>query len=282
LWGHLKLVGEYTMKFGPKTYIHYPFTALMHDYDLPDIFYLDLWPFARPVAVCTTPDAAAISTSRSLWLAPVDAINYFRNSVGVRFIAAANGQLWKDLHAWLAPGLTPAALRTHHSQIVHEALAVFDSFATAASGTRPVSILPMVDKLPFGMIGHYLFGRSMGEDAYKATRGLLDSIHASQTEPNPLFKWQLTRKRNQWRKRIGLLLQQMVQSRLSELKAMQSVPVPTNATPILDRLLVGRVKSGQSLDNDTMELILDKYVSREVQWRHKTTDETWAVPGESL
>ncbi|AEO60420.1 hypothetical protein MYCTH_2112496 [Thermothelomyces thermophilus ATCC 42464] len=52
IWGHLKLIGEYG-KMVTGDYIQGPWTEMKQDFNLPDIFHLDMWPARPEFIVCS-------------------------------------------------------------------------------------------------------------------------------------------------------------------------------------------------------------------------------------
>lgn len=44
LWGHLKLFGEIAALYPPNVHPQVVFTYMKQKYDLPEVFYVDLWP----------------------------------------------------------------------------------------------------------------------------------------------------------------------------------------------------------------------------------------------
>src|SRR5690348_2890236 len=61
-WGHAKLVGEYASKI-PGDYIQATWAQIIYDFKLPEVSYLDMWPFGPEFILCSGPDSAALGTT---------------------------------------------------------------------------------------------------------------------------------------------------------------------------------------------------------------------------
>ncbi|KAB5513517.1 cytochrome P450 [Coniochaeta sp. 2T2.1] len=124
LLGHLKIIGEYMQRLPPGSHVQAAITQIQQDYNLPDIFYLDLWPFGPRFVVCSGADAAAITTTVSTFPQSKLVFDVLGPTIGTTFIEVTNGSLWKDLHRVFAPSLTPLSVKGYHDGIVDEAAAL--------------------------------------------------------------------------------------------------------------------------------------------------------------
>ncbi|KAJ9632028.1 hypothetical protein H2203_000429 [Taxawa tesnikishii (nom. ined.)] len=67
IWGHLKIMGDLTKLVPADAHPQHMFTLLQRRYNLPGLFYLDLWPFARSMVIVTdAPVAYQITQKRVL------------------------------------------------------------------------------------------------------------------------------------------------------------------------------------------------------------------------
>ena len=161
-WGHLKLMDEYMQKLRPDAYIHAALTQMKLDYDLPDVFYLDLWPLGPRMLICTTPDACAISTTINVFEIPSLVARTFEGNIGSSFIEATNGAVWKHLHQMLAPGLTPSAVNRYSHSIVKQAVVLHHRLRAMAGSSRVVDLHSELGEYPFQVIAVVLFGETLG------------------------------------------------------------------------------------------------------------------------
>ncbi|KAK1835014.1 putative sterigmatocystin biosynthesis P450 monooxygenase stcS [Podospora conica] len=260
LWGHLKLFGTYISKFPADTYIHGAFTQIKQDHDLPDLFYLDLWPFGPRFVVCSGPDAAAVPTTVTPFPQSTAVTNFFAAArIGARFIEATNGAVWKELHLMLAPGLTPAAVRTYHGVLADEARGLQEHIRAVAEregGTADLSA--ELGRLPFGVITRIFFGGKMDDEAIRANFKDAAALAGRMVSENkPWLKWQVSQGVKRNLAAIDEVLVARIRSRYEVLQGEKVLPTRATATNFLDRMLVGQVQSGRGLDERLMAMVLD-------------------------
>ncbi|KFA70389.1 hypothetical protein S40285_07806 [Stachybotrys chlorohalonatus IBT 40285] len=260
LWGHLPMIGAYTQKMPPGGYIQSVVTQLKQDHALPDIFYLDLWPFGPPMMMLTSPDAAAIPTTLNGYGMPGLVTRFFEENVGGTFIEAANGQLWKDLLQQIAPALTPTASKAFHHSIVDDAKELHDRFAQLAESDQPVDMTFELGRFPFHVLGTVFFGERLSKQAYDYSTRMVKLMQIKGIPGslvNPL-------KKLRWRKDMDTCLggldneiEALIHARYAALQEQKSESAKMKATTILDRMLLARLKNGTSLDSTQMQILLE-------------------------
>jgi len=77
LLGHLKYASDITKALPESTAINTAL-ALLHDKYPNGLFYLDMWPFSKPLLLITSPLAAAQMQKYSSWVKPEDVNDAFR------------------------------------------------------------------------------------------------------------------------------------------------------------------------------------------------------------
>uniref|UniRef100_A0A8H7MYI4 Cytochrome P450 n=1 Tax=Bionectria ochroleuca TaxID=29856 RepID=A0A8H7MYI4_BIOOC len=216
-------MGFYTRKLPPAAYLHFAINSQMkQDFGLPDIFYLDLWPFGPCLLLLTSPDAAAIPTTANNFPMPDVVTNSFDGNVGTTFIEATNGPLWKYLMHQLAPGLNSTAVKTFSNSIIDYARALYDRLEQCAEIAQPVEIQ-----------------------------------HDAGALINPLTNWRWKQEMNECLWRLEGEIQARVNARHAELQEQQDKAANTRAPTLLDRMLLPRVQSQLPLDSSHMKLILE-------------------------
>uniref|UniRef100_A0A8H7N168 Cytochrome P450 n=1 Tax=Bionectria ochroleuca TaxID=29856 RepID=A0A8H7N168_BIOOC len=215
-------MGFYTRKLPPAAYLHFAITQMKQDFGLPDIFYLDLWPFGPCLLLLTSPDAAAIPTTANNFPMPDVVTNSFDGNVGTTFIEATNGPLWKYLMHQLAPGLNSTAVKTFSNSIIDYARALYDRLEQCAEIAQPVEIQ-----------------------------------HDAGALINPLTNWRWKQEMNECLWRLEGEIQARVNARHAELQEQQDKAANTRAPTLLDRMLLPRVQSQLPLDSSHMKLILE-------------------------
>lgn len=260
VWGHLRLMGEYAKKFPPGAYLHNTLTQMKLDHNLPDMFYLDLWPAGPCLLVCTSPDACAIPTTKTAFDQPELVRRFFEGNAGTGFIEATNGSLWKRLHKMLAPGLTPGAVREHTEAIINHATNLHSRLRDLAEAGETVDIRLELGRYPFDVISTVLFGEVLGLGVYEDARKAVETQGAINGSLNPLAKWRLRRELNQCFRRIEAVIEPRILVRFTQLQ-QQKVAVGNTNSDLLDRMLLAQAESGRGLDQSLARLILDKYVT---------------------
>lgn len=97
-WGHLKLLGE-TFKLLPND-CHYQaaVTTIARKYNMPEVFYLDLWPAAAGQVVVTNPDVALHMTAIRNHPKHEAEKHFIDPLIGAGNIVTTDGARWKYLH----------------------------------------------------------------------------------------------------------------------------------------------------------------------------------------
>ncbi len=257
-WGHLKLMGEYLQKVRPGTYTHTALTQMKLDHNLPDVFYLDLWPVGPRMLVCTTPDACAISTTTSAFEMPGLVANFFEGNIGTGFIEGTNGSVWKHLHQMLAPGLTPGAVKGYSNSIVNEAAALHERLRAIAKSAQVVDMRKELGNFPFQVIAAVLFGEKLSAEIYEDATTTVNMQAAINAAISPITKRRLRKEMGHCWKRIEAAVEAKTRARFAELQKQKVLPNKTNATNLLDRMLLSQIQAGRPLEGELLKLIQDK------------------------
>ncbi|KAL2161055.1 hypothetical protein VTH06DRAFT_8768 [Thermothelomyces fergusii] len=275
IWGHLKLIGEYVKKVSGD-YIQAPLTEMKQDLNLPDIFYLDMWPAGPEFIVCSSPDAAAIPTTVSAFAQSSLVTGVFAPTVGTTFIEATNGPLWKELHHMLAPGLTPGAVKTYHQLIVDEAEALHRRFRRLAGSGDVVNVSLELGRYPFSVIWQVIFGEKpdAGSGFYEAAKRLNDIGGPTRRVVNPIQIWQERREKAAIVRKFDREIENKTRARFEELKRQKVLPTRTTASCLLDRMLLDQVQAGLPLDDRLMRLVRENVKGFIIAGYGTTTDTT--------
>lgn len=97
LLGHLGAMGAISQRFPPNCHPQLLYTEMTREYDLPSVFYIDLWPVADPM-VCLTEveDMNYVQVLKPL-NQHQSADDFLGAIVGHNVVATANGAVWKGL-----------------------------------------------------------------------------------------------------------------------------------------------------------------------------------------
>lgn len=249
-------------KVAPSNYLHQVLAQIKEDHDLPDIWYLDLWPFGPEMIICSDGEAAALATTVSAYPQSHVVVDFFTRAVGKYFLEAANHTMWKEIHHMLAPGFTPNAVRSYHSLIVDQTALFHRRLCEFADGDT-FDLLYELGKCPFEVVWHIFFGTSHntqinGSPIYQDISRLNDLAAITMMSKNPFEKWRAARDRSVIMKRIGVVIEEHIASRFAVLKATKTLPTRTSAASLLDRMLLPHLQNGQPLDDRLINMIKDK------------------------
>ena len=95
---------------------------LQKEYDLPNLFYLDLWPFADPMCVVVDPELAAQVTQQPSLPKHHTLGDFLTPLLGADNIISADGDAWKQLRALFNPAFSLNHLVTLVPSIVDHTL----------------------------------------------------------------------------------------------------------------------------------------------------------------
>jgi cytochrome P450 len=263
LWGHIKIFGKYVTKLPPGGYIQTVVTQIKQDYDLPDIWYLDLWPVAVSFIMMTGPDAAAIPSTLNNFDQADEARKFFVEAhLGSTFIEVTNGSLWKELHSMLAPGLTPAMVKSYHDSMVEDAKGLHGRLRDSAKQVSAVDIQRVFSRYPFDVASTVFFGEKATETAWRVTQELAELAYVSSSNrrfmmnPFGLRKWRKSMKDTM--APFEQEIRDRTSARHAALRSFKGPPLKSSAMCVLDRMLLSQSHRDEPVSERLMELILDK------------------------
>ncbi|KAL7926879.1 cytochrome P450 [Trichoderma austrokoningii] len=256
LWGHLKLVGKYVQKMPRGIHMQSVFSEIKSDYDLPDVFYIDLWPLGPQFVFCVSPEACAIPTTENTFDMHDEVTKFLKGSVGASFIEATNGALWKHLHQTLAPGLTPSIIRGNHGGIIAQAAALRRRFSDIAESGEVTDIRSELGNYPFQVMVKILLSETLSVRIYDDVRRAIDIQADINAANNPLAKWRHGRKARQLWTRVEAAIEPRIRARFTALQ-QKIAPTKNDVTCLLDRMMLSEVQSGRPLGDSFLRIMLD-------------------------
>lgn len=234
-------------------------TELRADYNLPDVFYIDLWPLGPQFIFCNSPEACAIPTTENTFDMHPEVGNFLKASVGASFIEGTNGPLWKHLHQTLAPGLTPSIIRGNHGSIIEQAATLRRRFSDIAKSGKVTDIRHELGYYPFQVMVKILLNETLSVQIYDDVKSAIDLQGEINAANNPFAKWRLGREAKRLWKRIEAAIEPKIRARFTALQQQDVAPTKSSVTCLLDRMMLSEVQSGQPLGNSIMRIMLDKY-----------------------
>jgi cytochrome P450 len=273
LWGHLKIFGEIVKSYPPNSHPQLYYTALVQRYNLPDIFYVDLWPVGPSQMFVVHRDAAS-HVENGRWYSVHSVVeHHLRPMLGRDVIAAANGSTWKMLHRMIAPAFAPSSVKKSMISIVAEETMRFHASLDCLAETgEAFSMEDTVAKLIFDVLGKLVFGFPM--NAQITGSEILTDIHdtikyATQARNawNPLVTIWAYLKKRQRMKRVDRYIRSKIAERYDVLKGEENLPNRKNASSVLDRFLIEKLeekadetpeKYRSGLDAEFLEIAANK------------------------
>lgn len=184
-------------------------THLAQKYDLPEMFYIDLWPAGPGFLVAASPEAAAeVAQIRSLGkhaviedvLAPL---------VGSDSIPSLNGPAWKSVHRLISPAFRPANVRTIVGRLArvisgfNEAM-VAEAARQELDGAAAVELEDVLSRFVFDANAEALLGPAAAAPAGRAAA--LDDIRIPMlVRADEERAWNPVRRATLWWRRTAAL-----------------------------------------------------------------------------
>jgi cytochrome P450 len=271
LMGHLKLMGETMALFPPKVHPMYVFTEWHRRYNLPDVFYVDLWPLGPVFMVLATKEAAAHAVQTRGYGKDVKLIGDALTPImGADPIVATNGAPWKAAHRMIAPAFKPSAVRGMLGHVAEEVGLFNKQLAKLAKQGEVFRFEDLVTKLVFCIVTQSIIGvRFDALTAEEPDPVMLDIFSPAKDSPaaeaswNPWEKFVLSRKAAAALARSGKWMRQLI---LERYRARKKDP-GHSAESLLDAILVDRVEqeeqgAAQSLEQDPehLDMLVNQWV----------------------
>ncbi|TDZ40133.1 putative sterigmatocystin biosynthesis P450 monooxygenase stcS [Colletotrichum trifolii] len=249
IWAHTTIWEETAAKLPPFTHPQHVYTYLAQKYNMPGIFYVDMWPFVESQVVITDPDAAQLVLTTNPYPIHPTIEKFLRPFTGPDSIAASNGERWKYNHRMVGSGFTPTYVKPMSGMIAVQVLIFHERLKGFAESGEPFNMEEEAAKTVFDVIGKVVFGFSL--EAQTTGSPLLEDLRAS---INPATTFISTR--NPWKKRkaekslqalrdrVRKTLADEMNERLRVLQDEKELPSRRQVKSVLDRIVLDRIQSG--------------------------------------
>ncbi len=148
-------------QYPPNVHPQLVFTYLKQRYDLPEVWYIDLWPFGPTFMALSSADAAAYAVQTRGYGKHTFVDGFMTNIVGKQSIVAINGPLWKNVQHMLLPAFKPSAVRGLLQPMAEETRTYRKVLEGAAEKGEPVKMELLLSDLSF-QVGTVLVGAVLG------------------------------------------------------------------------------------------------------------------------
>ena len=257
--------------FPPQTHYQNYFTEIAKRYDLPDVWYLDLWPLGPSFMVLATPELAMqVSVVKVYHIHRW--VEYFLDVLfGPKVIAGVNGATWKHLHHMLAPSFSPTAVKGQVDCIVEHVAVYHNKLRALADTGEQFSMQELTSKVIFDIVSSVVYGFSLlaqqrGSQFLEDFKTIFNLGPAYVETKNPFKKLLLWWKMRASRERSEKLIHQKIKERHAALFGEDKYLQEEKRAKlcVMDRMIVQQIeelgpKARDGLDPQFVKLIVPKY-----------------------
>ncbi|KAK4450502.1 cytochrome P450 [Podospora aff. communis PSN243] len=247
LWGHLKVFKDIIGVFPPNTHPQFFYTELAKRYNLPGIWYLDLWPFGPAQVIITSAEASFEVLSKRPYLMHRWVDYWFRIMLGPNVIAAINGPAWKKLHHMMGPSFSPVAVKAQVPVIARHAALFHENLCKVIKTGKPFSMVDITSRATSDIISDMVLGFSL--KAQQNGSPLLQDFKTIFTLTQPYMDtWNPIRKAMLWwkirgaKQRTDAYLHSVLDARYQLFRENSAIPSRKSARSVLDRMVIQRIE----------------------------------------
>ena len=260
-------MGEIAALCPPNCHPQIYYTEIARRYNLPGIFYIDLWPVGPPSVILSDPGLLEqVTVTKPLPIHPM-AEDFMSPIVGRGVIATSNGPAWKGLHKAMSPAFSWSHIRSLTDIIVDEC-AVFRLNLDKRFKTGELfSLEDLSAKLIFDVIARVIFNFPLNAQTTDSQQlhDLHELVDLAEGQAditvayNPIEQFRRWRRRSTLFGRLHPFIIGKVQERFDLLVKEQIVPSRKNPTSILDLMLRDHVQSEDGKAQASKVPILSKH-----------------------
>ncbi|CAN9110826.1 unnamed protein product [Alternaria alternata] len=255
-FGHLKLLGE-TFKSLPSD-VHYQAAAvtIARKYNMPGLFYLDLWPIAWGQIVVTDPDVALEMTAVRNHPKHEAEGQMIDPLIGRGNIVTANGPQWKHLHRMLSPAFAISHITNMRPMVAEEVMKFRSIIHEKARSGEVFKLEDPTQHLTFDVISTATFGRSLdaqtkGSPALQHFENMCRAYMASRESVNYIRNFFVNRKVSAERDKLDAIVVDLIKERFEIVKRDKLDLSEKRGLGIMDLILRDYIAERQ---NDVKEL----------------------------
>ncbi|KAH6623878.1 cytochrome P450 [Chaetomium tenue] len=226
LWGHLKLIHEYTLKGPPDVHYDPVFATMAKELGNPPVMFLDLRPASYPMVLVNSHEVAEQVTRASkmfAWSTPKSpTMGALVRLIGPESVLMKEKENWKQLRKRFNPGFAPQHLMTLLPCILDKTDIFMEHLDRLASSGEEFSMLKHTINLTFDIIGAITM--DVDFDAQKSESSsqgefirLYDQLLKMYGQEDSRFPWWMSPMR-EWRRytlsnQIDRLLETMIRAK---------------------------------------------------------------------
>ncbi|KAF2758982.1 cytochrome P450 [Pseudovirgaria hyperparasitica] len=180
LWGHLKVMGQVQMSNPPRAAAQTLFYALREKYNLPDVFYLDLWPITVSYMVIINPQVMnqAFGVSKGSQSLPKHfMVKRFMEQVGgyEGNLVSSEGIQWKKWRAAFNPGFSLTQVMSLVPQITEDVVRFRDILLEKAKNKELFRLEHDTTLMVVNIIGKLAMDHDF--DCQRKSNKFIDALH---------------------------------------------------------------------------------------------------------
>lgn len=192
-------------------------------------------------------------------------------AIGHNSLAIVNGQAWKAIRTDFNPSFAPSNIQSFLPAIVQEGTTLVETLADLASGSGIVDDLEAyIASATADIVGHVTLGSSLNAQVSEKNLSTDLMIVSRLIRGDTTVIGQFSPFRNKRIQELGKKTSsgirdmiskrwEYVQSKMKEKSSVQGDGAETNATPIVDAVLLRRQKAGvSSITSDAVDVLAEK------------------------
>ena len=160
-WGHLKLIGETIRELPPRFHYQQMMVYIGQKYNMPPVFYLDLWPVSYGIMIIQDPGVAVqITQIKSL---PKHMVNraYTQPLTGRSSVVLVEGAEWKLIRSIMNPGFAPQYIASLTPILSKHITRFTDKLSKAAKSGETFLLQGYILSLTFDVISEVVLGEDL-------------------------------------------------------------------------------------------------------------------------
>ncbi|KIW04430.1 uncharacterized protein PV09_04700 [Verruconis gallopava] len=278
--GHLGIMGEMSSKLPPNCHPQLLLTEIQRTYDLPPVFYMDLWPAADPMVLLTeVEDMNYVQVLKPLQQHP-SSNDFLAPMVGRDVVAVVNGPTWKMLRNAMNPSFAPGHVKNLSGIIIEECLTFRSTLSKLARAGRPFDMEVKGAELIFDIIARIVFNfplaaQKRGSQTLSDLRELVHLVEAG-FSMNPLDRLRAWWRRGAVTQRLNSEVKAKILERYQMLREQKVVPSRKDPYSTLDLMLREQLMREEELKD--LDLEFDRLLLSNIKGLllggHGTTNDT--------
>ncbi|KAF2744016.1 cytochrome P450 3A30 [Sporormia fimetaria CBS 119925] len=228
-------------------------TTWQRKYNLPGLFYVDLWPLGPTQLVVTDPDLAQHFVSPNMYPKHWFEARALDPVVGEGGMITSNGAHWKYLHKAIAPAFSVTNVRALTPKVAEQAMRFHSVVEKLAKSGEVFKMEGIMTALAFDVVLKIAFdidldAQTKGSEALDALKAMTGVFHKERDATNPFtrYKWRSVRLKN--RAILDPFVRKLINDRWVAITAARDSTTELgrrSGLPIVDLLLRDRIEEAR-------------------------------------